>query len=143
MREELRKIGALETMLSHHGPHLKALLEEKSNPRRTPRLFTSWGKDRYGVLPRSAKVRYERSVLVDALHLDPLMSDYRIDVEIGSSSVARSIISLVIGYITSIVVDLAILIEAKEENELPEYILGTVRLNQVRLESAVPYWGES
>ncbi|XP_042418174.1 protein ENHANCED DISEASE RESISTANCE 2-like isoform X1 [Zingiber officinale] len=66
-----------------------------------------------------------------------------IDVEIGSSSVARSIISLVIGYITSIVVDLAILIEAKEENELPEYILGTVRLNQVRLESAVPYWGES
>ncbi|KAG6490697.1 hypothetical protein ZIOFF_052007 [Zingiber officinale] len=108
----------------------------------------SWGKNRYGVLPRSAKVRYERSVLVDALHLDPLMSDYRveaehIDVEIGSSSVARSIISLVIGYITSIVVDLAILIEAKEENELPEYILGTVRLNQVRLESAVPYWGES
>lgn len=32
--------------------------------------------------------------------------------------------------------------QAKEENELPEYILGTVRLNQVRLESAVPYWGE-
>lgn len=31
--------------------------------------------------------------------------------EIGSSSVARGIISLVIGYITSIVVDLAILIE--------------------------------
>nr|XP_019707974.1 LOW QUALITY PROTEIN: protein ENHANCED DISEASE RESISTANCE 2-like [Elaeis guineensis] len=62
-----------------------------------------------------------------------------IDVDIGSSSVARSIISLVLGYITGIVVDLAILIEAKEEKELPEYILGTVRLNRVRLDTAVPF----
>ncbi|XVE71085.1 hypothetical protein DITRI_Ditri10aG0121900 [Diplodiscus trichospermus] len=61
-----------------------------------------------------------------------------IDVDIGSSSVARSVIGLVLGYVTSLVVDLAILIEAKEEAELPEYILGTVRLNRVRLESAVP-----
>ncbi|KAH9296787.1 hypothetical protein KI387_028469, partial [Taxus chinensis] len=34
-----------------------------------------------------------------------------IDVDIGSSSVARGIIGLVLGYVTSIVVDLAILIE--------------------------------
>ncbi|XVF35508.1 hypothetical protein REPUB_Repub18cG0151600 [Reevesia pubescens] len=61
-----------------------------------------------------------------------------IDVDIGSSSVARSVIGLVLGYVTSLVVDLAILIEAKEEAELPEYILGTVRLNRVRPESAVP-----
>ncbi|XP_066353869.1 protein ENHANCED DISEASE RESISTANCE 2-like isoform X1 [Miscanthus floridulus] len=60
-----------------------------------------------------------------------------IDVDIGSSSVARSIIGLVLGYVTSIVVDLAILIEAKEEKELPEYILGTVRLNRVNPDSAV------
>lgn len=62
-----------------------------------------------------------------------------IDVDIGSSSVARSIISLVLGYVTGIVVDLAILIEAKEETELPEYILGTVRLNRVRPDTAVPF----
>ncbi|KAE8668556.1 leucine-rich repeat receptor-like protein kinase TDR-like [Hibiscus syriacus] len=61
-----------------------------------------------------------------------------IDVDIGSSSVARSVIGLVLGYVTSLVVDLAILIEAKEESELPEYILGTVRLNRVKPESAVP-----
>ncbi|KAJ1268606.1 hypothetical protein BS78_07G148000 [Paspalum vaginatum] len=61
-----------------------------------------------------------------------------IDVDIGSSSVARSIIGLVLGYVTSIVVDLAILIEAKEEEELPEYILGTVRLNRVNPDSAAP-----
>ncbi|KAK1418429.1 hypothetical protein QVD17_27573 [Tagetes erecta] len=60
-----------------------------------------------------------------------------IDVDIGSSSVARSVIGIVLGYVTSIVVDLAILLEGKEEEELPEYILGTVRLNRVRLESAV------
>ena len=29
-------------------------------------------------------------------------------------------------------------VQGKEEDELPEYILGTVRLNRVRLESAVP-----
>ncbi|KAI5441154.1 hypothetical protein KIW84_010569 [Lathyrus oleraceus] len=62
-----------------------------------------------------------------------------IDVDIGSSSVARSVVGLVLGYVTSLVVDLAILIEAKEESDLPEYILGTVRLNRVRLESAVPF----
>ncbi|KAL3535964.1 hypothetical protein ACH5RR_004425 [Cinchona calisaya] len=61
-----------------------------------------------------------------------------IDVDIGSSSVARSVIGLVLGYVTSIVVDLAILIEAKEDAELPEYILGTVRLNRIRPDSAVP-----
>ncbi|GAV83954.1 START domain-containing protein/DUF1336 domain-containing protein [Cephalotus follicularis] len=60
-----------------------------------------------------------------------------IDVDIGSSSVARSVIGLVLGYVTSLVVDLAILIEAKEEAELPEFILGTVRLNRVNVESAV------
>ncbi|KAJ4951312.1 hypothetical protein NE237_028144 [Protea cynaroides] len=62
-----------------------------------------------------------------------------IDVDIGSSSVARSVIGLVLGYITSIVVNLAILIEAKEEDELPEYILGTVQLNRVTLDSAIPF----
>ncbi|KAH6794365.1 ENHANCED DISEASE RESISTANCE protein [Perilla frutescens var. hirtella] len=60
-----------------------------------------------------------------------------IDVDIGSSSVARGVIGLVLGYVTSIVVDLAIVIEAKEETELPEFILGTVRLNRVEVDSAV------
>ncbi|XP_074281235.1 protein ENHANCED DISEASE RESISTANCE 2 isoform X3 [Silene latifolia] len=60
-----------------------------------------------------------------------------IDVDIGSSAVARSVVGLVLGYVTSLVVDLAILIEANEEAELPEYLLGTVRLSCVRLDSAL------
>ncbi|KAM1778581.1 hypothetical protein FF2_039486 [Malus domestica] len=59
-----------------------------------------------------------------------------IDVDIGSSSVA-SIIGLVLGYVMSIVVNLAILIEAKEQAELPEYILGNARLNHLKRDSAV------
>ncbi|GMH30666.1 hypothetical protein Nepgr_032509 [Nepenthes gracilis] len=60
-----------------------------------------------------------------------------IDVDIASSSVARSVVGLVLGYVTSLVVDLAILVEAKEEAELPEYLLGVVRLNCIKLDSAV------
>ncbi|KAF5956846.1 hypothetical protein HYC85_004071 [Camellia sinensis] len=92
-------------------------------------------------------VRYPPLLLPDTLptyytYSAPLMLPSHsapIDVDIGSSSVARSVITLVLGYVTSIVVDLAILIEAKEEVELPEYILGTVRLNRVKLDSAVPF----
>uniref|UniRef100_A0A7I4E3M8 START domain-containing protein n=1 Tax=Physcomitrium patens TaxID=3218 RepID=A0A7I4E3M8_PHYPA len=60
-----------------------------------------------------------------------------IDVDIGSSSVARNVVGLVLGYVTSIVVDLAVLIEATNSEELPEYILGTTRINRFTLESAV------
>lgn len=46
------------------------------------------------------------------------------DCDIGSSSVARNIIGLVISYVTTLVVDLTFLIEAQEPEELPEYLLG-------------------
>ncbi|PKA65521.1 hypothetical protein AXF42_Ash005855 [Apostasia shenzhenica] len=76
-----------------------------------------------------------KAVTCKYLHQDNFLE---IDVDIGSSSVARRIIGLVLGYVTGIVVDLSILIEAKEDDELPEYILGTVRLNRVQPDSAVP-----
>ncbi|KAL8108199.1 hypothetical protein AgCh_024587 [Apium graveolens] len=56
--------------------------------------------------------------------LKMIVSRMQIDVDIGSSSVARSIIGLVLGY-------------GHEEEELPEYILGTVRLSHVTPESAI------
>ncbi|KAL1563471.1 protein ENHANCED DISEASE RESISTANCE 2-like isoform X1 [Salvia divinorum] len=84
-------------------------------------------------------VRTKSCILGKAVTCTYLRQDnfLEIDVDIGSSSVARSVISLVLGYVTSIVVDLAIVIEAKEEAELPEFILGTVRLNRVQLDTAV------
>lgn len=62
-----------------------------------------------------------------------------IDVDIGSSSVARSIIGLVLKHVTSLVVDMAVLIEGREESELPEYLLGSTRVIQVELDSAVSH----
>lgn len=39
------------------------------------------------------------------------MVNLQIDIDIGSSSVARGVVGLVLGYVTSVVVDLAILVE--------------------------------
>ncbi|XP_024391660.1 protein ENHANCED DISEASE RESISTANCE 2 [Physcomitrium patens] len=66
-----------------------------------------------------------------------------IDVDIGSSSVARSVVGLALGYVTSLVVDLAILIEAKSAHELPEYLLGTMRINRIKAESAAQFVGDT
>ncbi|XP_024370867.1 protein ENHANCED DISEASE RESISTANCE 2 isoform X4 [Physcomitrium patens] len=66
-----------------------------------------------------------------------------IDVDIGSSSVARSVVGLALGYVTSVIVDLAILIEAKHAHELPEYLLGTVRINRIKVDSAVQFEGDA
>ncbi|XP_050257205.1 protein ENHANCED DISEASE RESISTANCE 2 isoform X2 [Quercus robur] len=46
-----------------------------------------------------------------------------VDVDIGSSMVASAIVHLAIGYITTLTVDLAFLIESQTESELPERIL--------------------
>jgi hypothetical protein len=75
-----------------------------------------------------------KAVTISYLRKDNFLE---IDVDIGSSSVARSVVGLVLGYVTSVVVDLAILIEAKSAHELPEYLLGTVRINRIKIDQAV------
>ncbi|KAL2652955.1 hypothetical protein R1flu_021083 [Riccia fluitans] len=55
----------------------------------------------------------------------------QIDVNLGSSGVVRGVLGLVFGYITSIVVDMAFLIRGETEEELPEQILGVVRLSRI------------
>ena len=50
---------------------------------------------------------------------------FEIDVDISSSSIARSVTGLVIGYARSLVIDMAICIEGRKEDELPEVVLGT------------------
>lgn len=58
--------------------------------------------------------------------------------DIGSSIVANAIVHLAIGYINSLTVDMAFLIEGQAEEELPEKLLGTIRLKQLDLSAAVP-----
>ncbi|XP_024391256.1 protein ENHANCED DISEASE RESISTANCE 2 [Physcomitrium patens] len=59
-----------------------------------------------------------------------------IDVDIGSSTVANAILHLALGYVTTVSVDMAFLIEAQSDEELPEKLLGAVRIAQIEMETA-------
>ncbi|KAG0591919.1 hypothetical protein KC19_1G211900 [Ceratodon purpureus] len=59
-----------------------------------------------------------------------------IDVDIGSSTVAYAILHLALGYVKHVSVDMAFLIEGQTEDELPEKLLGAVRIAQIEMESA-------
>ncbi|XP_078437720.1 ENHANCED DISEASE RESISTANCE 2 [Wolffia australiana] len=60
-----------------------------------------------------------------------------IDVDIGSSTVANGVLGLVCGVITTLVVDMAFLVQACTYEELPERLIGAVRVSHVELKSAV------
>ncbi|GER57604.1 enhanced disease resistance 2 [Striga asiatica] len=60
-----------------------------------------------------------------------------IDVDIGSSTVANGVLGLVIGVITTLVVDMAFLVQANTTEELPERLIGAVRASHIELSSAI------
>lgn len=49
-----------------------------------------------------------------------------VDVDVGSSSVAATVVNLVQGATKSLVVDMGIVLEGHASEELPESLLGTV-----------------
>ncbi|KAH1064654.1 hypothetical protein J1N35_029641 [Gossypium stocksii] len=60
-----------------------------------------------------------------------------VDIDVASSTVARSICNLVIGYFSSLVLELAFVIQGNTREELPETLLGTSRLNRVDVSKAL------
>ncbi|XP_022850998.1 protein ENHANCED DISEASE RESISTANCE 2-like isoform X1 [Olea europaea var. sylvestris] len=58
-------------------------------------------------------------------------------VDIGSSTVARGVVSLVLGYLNNLVIEMAFLVQANTPEELPEYLVGTCRLNHLDASKAV------
>ncbi|PKU72514.1 hypothetical protein MA16_Dca008569 [Dendrobium catenatum] len=60
-----------------------------------------------------------------------------IDIDIGSSTVANGVLGLVFGVITTLVVDMAFLIQANTYEELPERLIGAVRVSRLELSSAI------
>ncbi|XP_028759479.1 protein ENHANCED DISEASE RESISTANCE 2 isoform X3 [Neltuma alba] len=60
-----------------------------------------------------------------------------IDVDIGSSTVANGVLGLVVGVITTLVVDMAFLVQANTTDELPERLIGAVRISHLMLSSAI------
>jgi len=54
-----------------------------------------------------------------------------VDVDVASSSVAATVVGLVMGATKSVVVDMGIVLQGHAADELPEALLGTVRLSRV------------
>ncbi|KAM6582719.1 hypothetical protein CsatB_009721 [Cannabis sativa] len=60
-----------------------------------------------------------------------------VEVDVASSTVARGVANLVLGYLSNLVIEMAFLIQANTEDELPEVLLGTCRLNHLDVSKAV------
>jgi hypothetical protein len=61
----------------------------------------------------------------------------QVDVDIGSSAVANGVLGLVFGVVTTLIVDMAFLIQANTYDELPEQLLGAARLSNIEPSSAI------
>ncbi|XVF35712.1 hypothetical protein REPUB_Repub18cG0169800 [Reevesia pubescens] len=59
-----------------------------------------------------------------------------IDVDIASSAIASAILHLALGYVTSVTIDMGFVVEAQTESELPEKLIGAVRVCQMEMSSA-------
>ncbi|KMZ72749.1 hypothetical protein ZOSMA_15G00870 [Zostera marina] len=59
-----------------------------------------------------------------------------IDVDIGSSAIANAILHLALGYVTAVTIDMGFVVEAQEDDELPEKLFGAVRVAQMEMSSA-------
>ncbi|XP_028553621.1 protein ENHANCED DISEASE RESISTANCE 2-like isoform X2 [Dendrobium catenatum] len=60
-----------------------------------------------------------------------------IDIDIGSSTVANGVLGLVFGVISTLVVDMAFLIQANTYEELPERLIGAARVSWLEHSSAI------
>ena len=66
------------------------------------------------------------------------------DVDVSSSYVAQKVLGIVKGVAKKLVLDLAFLLEGKAEDELPERVLGAIRLHRPDLSKFPPApasWG--
>ncbi|OIV97714.1 hypothetical protein TanjilG_12471 [Lupinus angustifolius] len=61
---------------------------------------------------------------------------FEIDVDIGSSAIANAILHLALGYVTTVTIDMGFVVEAQTEEELPEKLIGAVRVCQMEMSSA-------
>eukprot|EP00271_Cylindrocystis_brebissonii_P019268 TRINITY_DN580_c1_g2_i2.p1 TRINITY_DN580_c1_g2~~TRINITY_DN580_c1_g2_i2.p1 ORF type:complete len:793 (-),score=119.22 TRINITY_DN580_c1_g2_i2:374-2752(-) len=70
------------------------------------------------------------------VHYSSGESYFEVDVNMGSSSVVRGVISMIFGYISMLVVDLAFVIKGDSEEELPEKLVGAVRCSRLAVKAA-------
>lgn len=58
-------------------------------------------------------------------------------IDVGSSTVARGVVGLVLGYLNNLVIEMAFLIQGNTQEELPEVLLGTCRFNHLDASKSV------
>mmetsp|Transcript_28523 Transcript_28523/g.54433 ORF Transcript_28523/g.54433 Transcript_28523/m.54433 type:complete len:869 (+) Transcript_28523:113-2719(+) len=61
---------------------------------------------------------------------------FEVDIDIGSSAVANSVVRFVLGYAKYICVDIAYLIQGNVESELPESLVAAVRVAHLNMDAA-------
>lgn len=64
---------------------------------------------------------------------------FELDVDVGSSVIAKNTVGLAIGYSKQIIVDIAVCLQGDEENELPEVLMGGCQCNHVDMGKAVKF----
>lgn len=60
-----------------------------------------------------------------------------VDIDVGSSTVARGVANLVLGYLNNLVMEMAFVIQGNTQEELPEILLGTCRLSYLDASKSV------
>ncbi|KAL5569329.1 hypothetical protein UlMin_025904 [Ulmus minor] len=63
---------------------------------------------------------------------------FELDIDAGSSTIARGVVSLVLGYLNNLVIEMAFLIQGNTEEELPEVLLGTCKVNHLDASKSLP-----
>ncbi|KAL4279189.1 hypothetical protein GQ457_03G027590 [Hibiscus cannabinus] len=61
-----------------------------------------------------------------------------VDVDLGSSTMARGTCNLLLGCLNNLVLEMAFIIQGNTEEELPELLIGTCRLNHLHPSKALP-----
>ncbi|KAJ8759159.1 hypothetical protein K2173_004166 [Erythroxylum novogranatense] len=61
-----------------------------------------------------------------------------LEIDVGSSQVTRGVSNLVFGYLNNLIVELAFVVQANTEEELPEVLFGACRLSHLDMSKAVP-----
>ncbi|KAK4366548.1 hypothetical protein RND71_014428 [Anisodus tanguticus] len=62
----------------------------------------------------------------------------KLGIDVGLSTVARGVVSLVLGYLNNLVIEMAFLIQGNTPEELLEFLLGTCRLNHLDVSKSIP-----
>ncbi|CAI7747896.1 unnamed protein product, partial [Closterium sp. NIES-53] len=62
---------------------------------------------------------------------------FEVDVDIGSSAVANGVVRFVLGYVRTLIIDMAFVIQGNTDEELPEKLLGTIRISHLEPNAAL------